>query len=151
MAAPRLAIKVISRETLVAALPAGHPLASKTALRLAELSDEPSIMFPRRLAPDYYDTIVSLFRHAGLKLRIAQEAEHVQMHLSLIAGGFGLSLLPSSMQDFKLKGVAYRPIADPVPVVETAIGYRPDDRSEVLRSLLTVIEATAAEFAAAAP
>ena len=141
--APRLEIRVVSRETLVVALPVGHRLAGLAALTLADLSDEPSIMFPRRLAPDYYDTIVSLFRQSGHRLRVAQEAEHVQMHLSLIAGGFGLSLLPSSMQDFELRGVAYRPIADPVPMVETAIGYRRGDRSEVLQSLLTVVEEAA--------
>jgi DNA-binding transcriptional LysR family regulator len=144
--APRLAIRAISRETLVVALPSSHPLTRKKAVRLSDLSDEPNIMFPRRLAPDYYDTIVSLFRQSGQRLHIAQEAEHVQMHLSLIAGGFGLSLLPSSMQDFQLRGVAYRPISDPVPVVETAIGYRRDDRSEVLQSLLAVIEETAPQL-----
>jgi DNA-binding transcriptional LysR family regulator len=141
--APWLVVRAISRETLVVALPSSHPLARKKTVTLSELSDEPNIMFPRRLAPDYYDNIVSLFRQSGQRLHIAQEAEHVQMHLSLIAGGFGLSLLPSSMQDFRLRGVAYRPIADPVPVVETAIAYRPDDRSEVLRSLLAVVEETA--------
>ena len=122
--APRLEIRVISRETLVVALPTTHRLAKQKMLALKDLADEPSIMFPRRLAPDYYDTVVSLFRQAGHRLRIAQEAEHVQMHLSLIAGGFGLSLLPASMQAFQLQGVAYRAIADPVPVVETAIAYR---------------------------
>jgi DNA-binding transcriptional LysR family regulator len=144
--APWLTIRAISRETLVVALPSCHPLASKKAVRLSDLSDEPNIMFPRRLAPDYYDSIVSLFRQSGQRLHIAQEAEHVQMHLSLIAGGFGLSLLPSSMQDFRLQGVAYRPIADPVPVVETAIAYRPDDHSEVLQSLLAVVEETAPQL-----
>jgi DNA-binding transcriptional LysR family regulator len=144
--APWLAIRAISRETLVVALPSCHPLARKKTVRLSDLSDEPNIMFPRRLAPDYYDSIVSLFRQSGQRLHIAQVAEHVQMHLSLIAGGFGLSLLPSSMQDFRLQGVAYRPIADPVPVVETAIAYRPDDRSEVLQSLLAVVEETAPQL-----
>jgi DNA-binding transcriptional LysR family regulator len=144
--APRLAIHAISRETLVVALPSSHPLARKKTVTLADLSDEPNIMFPRRLAPDYYDSIVSLFRQSGQRLQIAQEAEHVQMHLSLIAGGFGLSLLPSSMQDFRLRGVAYRPIADAVPVVETAIAYRPDNRSEVLHSLLAVVEETAPQL-----
>jgi DNA-binding transcriptional LysR family regulator len=149
VAAPRLELRVISRETLVVALPSGHRLAKRAKLTLAELSDEPNIMFPRRLAPDYYDTIVSLFRQSGHRLRIAQEAEHVQMHLSLIAGGFGLSLLPSSMRDFQLEGVAYRPIVDPVPVVETAIGFRRDDRSEVLRSLLNVVDEAARRLALA--
>ena len=80
--APWLAIRAISRETLVVALPSCHPLARKKTVRLSDLSDEPNIMFPRRLAPDYYDSIVSLFRQSGQRLHIAQEAEHVQMHLS---------------------------------------------------------------------
>ena len=138
--ASHLEIRVVSRETLVVALPEGHPLAAERALSLAALAPEPHIMFPRHLAPDYYDTIVSLFREAGHSLRIAQESEHIQMHLSLIAGGFGVSLLPSSTQDFRLKGVAFRAVADPVPDVETAIAHRRGDRSEALNAFLRVVE-----------
>jgi len=46
------------------------------------------------------------------------------------------------MQHFQLAGVTYRRIADPVPVVETATGYRRNDCSEALRSLLDVFGET---------
>jgi len=139
---PQLELRIISRETLIVALPANHPLAAKESIRLVDLSDVPSIMFPRRLAPDFYDTTVSVFRQCGQKLRIEQKAEHFQVRLSMIAGGFGMSLIPSSAQHFQLAGVTYRRIADPVPVVETATGYRRNDCSEALNSLLDVFGET---------
>jgi DNA-binding transcriptional LysR family regulator len=139
-----LAVRVLSREPLVAALPAGHPLARSPRLSLAALADERLVIFPRQLAPGYYDTIVSLFQRAGLGLRIGHETEHVQVILALVAGGFGVSLVPGSIRDLGFRGVVYREITDRLPLVETAVAYRKDDPSEVLRAFVAVVSRAAA-------
>lgn len=135
-----LTVKLVSREPLVAALPAGHALARSARLTLALLAEEPQITFPRDLAPGYYDTIVSLFRQAGRHLTIAHETEHVQTILGLVAGGFGVALLPGSMRMLRARGVVYRKLADRLPRAETALAYRRDDTSEVLRAFVTMVE-----------
>ena len=89
-----LTVQVISREPLIAALPAGHPLARTARLSLTALADERLVIFPRHLAPGYYDTIVSLFQQAGLHLRIGHETEHGQIILGLVAGGLGSRSCP---------------------------------------------------------
>jgi DNA-binding transcriptional LysR family regulator len=138
-----LTVRLISREPLVATLPATHPLARSARLSLAALADEPHVIFPRELAPAYYDLIVSLYQRAGLHLRIAQETEHVQTILGLVAGGFGVSLLPASIREFRMRGVVYRTLRDRVPPVETAVAYRRDDPSEILRAFIAVIDRVA--------
>jgi DNA-binding transcriptional LysR family regulator len=141
-----LVVRSVSKEPLVAALPTAHRLASAGRLSLAALADVPLVIFPRQLAPGYYDTIVSLFQRAGLHLRIAQEAEHLQTILGLVAGGFGASLLPGSVRNIRSRGVIYRWLADRRPLVETAIAYRADASSEVLRAFIAVVEAASARM-----
>jgi DNA-binding transcriptional LysR family regulator len=141
-----LVVRSVSREPLVAALPTAHRLASAGRLSLAALADVPLLIFPRQLAPGYYDTIVSLFQRAGLHLRIAQEAEHLQTILGLVAAGFGVSLLPGSVRNIRSRGVIYRWLADRRPLVETAIAYRAGASSEVLRAFIAVVEAASARM-----
>lgn len=141
-----LIVRPVSKEPLVAALPTAHRLASVRRLSLAALAEVPLVIFPRQLAPGYYDTIVSLFQRAGLHLRIAQEAEHLQTILGLVASGFGVSLLPGSVRSIRSRGVIYRRLADRRPLVETAVAYRKDASSEVLRAFIAVVEAASARM-----
>jgi DNA-binding transcriptional LysR family regulator len=134
-----LTVKLVSREPLVAALPAGHALARSGRLSLAALADERLVIFPRQLAPGYYDTIVSLFQQAGLHLRIGHETEHVQTILGLVAGGFGVSLLPGSIRNLRPRGVVYRELSDRLPLVDTGVAYQKEDPSEVLRTFIAVV------------
>lgn len=141
-----LTIRLVSREPLVAALPARHPIARSTRPSLAMLADEPHLIFPREVAPGYYDLIVSLYRHAGLQLRIAQEAEHVQTIVGLVAGGFGVSLLPGAVRNLRPRGVVFRELAGRLPKAETAVAYRRDDPSEILRAFIDVVERASARL-----
>jgi DNA-binding transcriptional LysR family regulator len=135
-----LTIKLVSREPLVAAVPVGHPLARVGRLSLAMLADEPHVIFPRQVAPGYYDLIVSLYREAKVHLRITQEAEHVQTILGLVAGGFGVSVLPATVRNLRPLGVVFRMLTGRLPSAETAVAYRRDDASEVLHAFVAVVE-----------
>ena len=141
-----LTIKLVSREPLVAAVPVGHPLARAGRLSLATLADEPHVIFPRQVAPGYYDMIVSLYREAKVHLRITQEAEHVQTILGLVAGGFGVSVLPGTVQSLRPRGVVFRRLTDRLPRAETAVAYRRDDPSEVLRAFVVVVDSASARL-----
>jgi DNA-binding transcriptional LysR family regulator len=136
-----LTIELISSEPFVVALPANHPLARKPSIPLKMLASQRHILFPRHVAPGYYDLIVSLFHQADLPLEVAHESEHLQTILGLVGGGFGIFLMPRSMQNFRLRGVSYRPILGRIPQVETAVAFRREDKSEVLQAFLGVLRA----------
>ncbi len=141
-----LTIRLVSREPLVAAIPVGHPLATVGKLSLATLAEAPHVIFPRPVAPGYYDMIVSLYREAKVHLRISQEAEHVQTVLGLVAGGFGVSLLPGTVRSLRPRGVVFRRVAGRLPRAETGVAYRRDDPSEVLRAFATVVDRASARL-----
>jgi DNA-binding transcriptional LysR family regulator len=57
-------------EPVAAVLSAGHSLAGARSIRLADLADE-TLLFPRELAPAYYDRIIGAFEHAAIHPRVS--------------------------------------------------------------------------------
>src|SRR5215468_10157993 len=134
-----LVVETIQREPLLAVLPAGHALARRARVRLAELGGDRMIMFPRRMAPGYYDLLISACRSAGFTPRVLQEPGSIQTNLGLVSAGLGVTLMPASIRNLRRTGVVYRPLASPVPHAEMAVAYRRDERSAVLPAFLQVL------------
>jgi DNA-binding transcriptional LysR family regulator len=134
-----LAFETILEEPLVVALPETHPLSGQTAVPLAALAGEPFVLFPRRLAPSFYDLIMRLCRDNAFSPKVAQEATRMQTILSLVAAGFGVSLVSSSSQAFRTTGVAYRPIQSAELMVGVVVAWQRSDLSPALKMFLTVV------------
>ncbi len=94
----------------MAALPAGHDLARGGAspLPLAVLAAEPFILYRRPAGPGLYDAIVTACRGAGFSPTVEQEAPRLHSTLSLVAAGLGITIVPASMEQIAISGVACR-------------------------------------------
>jgi DNA-binding transcriptional LysR family regulator len=139
---PTLTVRVISRDPLVAALPAGHPLAEHRRLPLSALADEPFVLYNRASGPTVHDRIISHCIAAGFAPRIVQEAAGVQTIVSLVAAGLGVSLLIAPTPPTAEQAVAYRPITDDLPPWELALAWSTDNRAPVLSRFLAVAAQT---------
>ena len=133
-----LVVESIQREPLVAALPRAHRLAGLARVKLADLADDTMILFPRDVAPRYYDVYVGACRRAGFTPRVLHPGS-MQTNLGLVSAGLGVALMPASIRNLRRRGVVYRPLAPPVPWVEMAVAYRSDERSSVVRAFLDVV------------
>ncbi len=130
----------VLKEPLVLAAPAGmKALRGKKRIELPALADLPLIIFPRRIAPALHDTILACFHAAGMTPRIGQEAIQMQTIVGLVSAGMGIALVPQSVSNLKRAGVEYRKLADPVPLVETGLAWRRDNRSPVLAAFLELL------------
>lgn len=103
-------IEPIATEPILAALPEGHPLAQRSAVRLRDLAAEPFVMFPRAQAPGFFDHLVNLVAATGIAPRIVQEAREMQTIVGLVASGLGVTLVPASVAALALRGAVYRPL-----------------------------------------
>ncbi|MBA8899840.1 LysR family transcriptional regulator [Phyllobacterium sp. P30BS-XVII] len=110
---PGLRIDSVLEEPMLVALPVGHRLATDSASRLllTELASEPFILYRRSAGPGLYDTILTACREAGFSPVVAQEAPRLTATLSLVAAGFGISLVPASMQRLGGEGIVYKAVA----------------------------------------
>jgi LysR family transcriptional activator of glutamate synthase operon len=112
-----LAQRRLATEALVALLPAGHRLAARKRLRLAELSEEQFIGY--REGATIRQVLVSAAGAAGFQPRFVFESNEVPRIRALVARGLGVAILPGSES---------KPDEDPIAVVPL---HRPTLRRDV--------------------
>lgn len=134
-----LASRVISRDPLIAVLPAGHRLADDERIPLAGLADDPFVFSFRDAGPIVHDTIVGYCLAAGFSPRIVQEAE-VQTIPALVAANLGVSLLIAPPPPHDNRTVVYRPLQDQLPPWDMALAWSASNPSPTLARLLAVAE-----------
>lgn len=151
--AAQLAYLPIAREPLVIAMPAALAASlgahdewddrDESAISLREVAHEPLVVFPRQLAPGFYDLIMDCYGAAGLVPHIGQEAIQMQTIVSLVSAGMGVALVPRSLRHLRRTGVIYRPLAEAVPAVETGLVWRSAEVSPVLAAFIDIVRAHA--------
>ncbi|NWC72623.1 LysR family transcriptional regulator [Pseudomonas sp. P7759] len=112
------------REQLLLAVPPNHGLARSNApVELEQLKDEAfiSIPHPQRGGLSYLSA--ELCMRAGFFPKAARVMSRKTTQLQLIQAGFGIALLPKSMQDIAPATVHFLPLADPDCLSTVALAY----------------------------
>ncbi|MGD9942662.1 MAG: LysR family transcriptional regulator [Burkholderiaceae bacterium] len=139
-----LVVETVLRERMVVALPQRHALARRKRLRLADLDDQPMILYPNLPLPGLAQRVSNAFVSEGVRLRIEQEVEDVLTSIALVAGGFGLCITTLSSTSLRLPNVTYRPLdCEALRDIELACMYRRADPSPVLAAFIGVVHAFA--------
>lgn len=73
-----------------AILPADHPLARTSGVGLKDLAQEPMVLLDLPHSREYF---LSLFHAAGLRPRIAERCDDMEVMRSLVANGYGYGLI----------------------------------------------------------
>lgn len=107
---PSLTTKRLLLDPIQIALPAAHPLAASTEVRLEDISDESFVMSARALGQGFHDQLLALCKGAGFLPRIVQQARQIQTVLGLVAAGYGVALVPASFKHLGLQDVVFRPL-----------------------------------------
>lgn len=137
-----LEIKQVTTETLLLAVPAEHPLAAQPVIRFGELQDHPMVLFPTGARPSFIDKVIGLCADSGFQPLISQEVGDAVTGVALVAGGFGVCLVPDSATTLQFPGVVYRQLADTPPnfCVDLSCIYRKDDQSPILAAFLATVD-----------
>jgi DNA-binding transcriptional LysR family regulator len=131
-----LQLRRLPEEEMVVALPKRHPAAGQQEIDLALLKDDPFLLFPREIAPMIYDTVVDACRKAGFEPIVGQVAPHFTSIVNLVAAELGVSIVPASMMQVRVTGIAYRPIAGQSPTTRLALACRRGETSPVVRNFI---------------
>lgn len=130
---------VVAEETLVAVLPAGHPLAAADRVALHELLREPLV------GPDP-GTESSQFIFDRLIGRQPERFVRAEggpsILLGLVAAGFGVTLLPESACALHREGVVYRRL-QPTLRVPVRVAWRLDDLQPTAKLFIETLRASA--------
>jgi DNA-binding transcriptional LysR family regulator len=136
---PRLVLRTVTRESLLLALPAGHPLAQLARVQLRSLASERWVIISRDTASGFYQKTVELCERAGFKPNVAMEVREVQTVVGLVAAGFGVSLVPAAVTRSHRRSVVYVPLANAHATSEVCLAYLRDNTSPVLSHFVKLI------------
>ncbi|BET13544.1 LysR family transcriptional regulator [Pandoraea sputorum] len=119
-ASVELCTETIFREPLVAALPAGHRLAARSAISVGELRDDAFIISPREASPFIHNTITDHCRQAGFSPRVRLETNFQQTIVNLVGQRLGVALVHSSMRSTRAENVQFVPLLH-APHIDVAL------------------------------
>ncbi|QBS44459.1 LysR family transcriptional regulator [Nocardia sp. CS682] len=89
---PRVQTHLIGLQEAAVVVSKGHPLAEKASLEIAEIVDEPIVLWSRQTGPDFYDELVTHIWGDGAPNLVAEESDAEQV-LDLVSTGTGISVL----------------------------------------------------------
>ncbi|GLQ45136.1 transcriptional regulator [Dyella lipolytica] len=99
------------KDSLTVVMHSSNPLAAIPGpIDVAELAHEDFIFYQRNLAVRLYDEVIALCTKAGFNPHILYEVRELPTIIGLISGGFGVAVLPGSVQRMTVENVVYRPV-----------------------------------------
>lgn len=129
---PDLSTRLLFEEPLVACLPVGHRLATKSTIRPEELVDEPMISIMRKLLPGRHEEIVKHFESLGISLRFVAEAISLKEALWLVTQRIGAALMTRFSATSYRSEVVVRPLSDRLLTVKSGILTRRDHDQKLI-------------------
>jgi len=134
-----LAVRTITRERLVLALPADHRLVDQPDLAMADLRAEPFVMYADSHSA-VNEAVLRSCREAGFTPHREHDAPGTAVLLALVSAGLGVALAPESVQASPLQGVVFRNVPD-TATTELALAWRTEESSPLVAAVLEVLEA----------
>ena len=138
---PDLAFVPLARDLLVVILPSDHRLASREAVSLKDLVDDPFIIVSET-APILRLIIDEYLAQSGLGITPTHEVDNLSMAMSLVSSSRGVALLPAYARNFLPWSVISRPLstAGEPPGIDLVLGYRKEHAPELLRLFLSRVD-----------
>jgi LysR family transcriptional regulator, benzoate and cis,cis-muconate-responsive activator of ben and cat genes len=132
--------KVIREEHVCLAVPMDHPLAAiEGKLRLHQTAGEPLIIYPKSPRPSYADQVLDFFRDVGLQPVVGMEARELQTALGLVAAGWGICVVPTSVQKLGRNDVKFIDLDEPTLTTPIIMSQRRNDSSPILKQLASLV------------
>jgi DNA-binding transcriptional LysR family regulator len=135
-----LIVHPVWRESVVAALPVTSELTRRDPRRLADLRDQPFVLFPRDSALDFHAELTGACARAGFTPTIAFECTAMPTVVGLVAAGLGVSLVPRSISSIGLDGVVYRELTDVSPEAHIAMVVSTTNDRPVVRHFIDSVQ-----------
>ena len=134
---------VLTDEPLVVALPITHRLAGKVSVRLADIMEEPLILYPAKPRPSYADHVLDLFRQKGYSPQIIQEVNELQTAIGLVTATIGIAIVPESVRRLHRDDVVYVNLDEPEFTSPIMLSWRKNDHSAFLEQTIDLFKRTA--------
>lgn len=111
----RFMVRPLSRHRMAAVVAAGHRLAGRGTIRLAELAQEDWVSLSNAHYPGRREFLLECCAEAGFEPRIAVEPDTLPLMLAAIATGSGVGLIPDHARKLPHAGCVFLRLEAPEP------------------------------------
>lgn len=145
---PDLSTRLLLEEPLMACLPAGHRLSTRTTIRPEDLEKEAVVSLSRKGLPGRHQEIVTHFESLGVSLKFVADAYSVKEALWLVTQGAGVSLMTKFSATAYRNDVVVRPLSDRLLTVKSGIFTRRDHDQKLIHDFVNLAWAETATLRA---
>lgn len=139
---PELEHHFVEESRQVLAAPAGHRLAKKAKLEWIDFDAEPLVLIHPNGQHGYYSTFFAACAKAGAKPIHSQFANDIQTKMWLISAGFGIAPTTATLAEISRPGLVFRELPPGLPKVQTALVWRKNDESPLLKEFIRTVGRT---------
>jgi DNA-binding transcriptional LysR family regulator len=137
--------ELLYEEPMSVALPSDHRWAGRSEIAIAELADEPVVLYGGPMTRGIDSSfLLSTFRAFGVEPKVAVQSQHADSALGLVAAGMGVALTAAGFGHVPRAGVSFVPVVAPSPGIPMKIAYRATERSPVVLAFLKITREVAA-------
>jgi DNA-binding transcriptional LysR family regulator len=107
------------RDAIRVALPLEHPLARRRTVRLADVANEPMVIYSREDYPEYFESLGDLLSPTKTKPRVTEEHDSVTSLIAAVEAGTGIAIVSESIgciAGLRLKLAPLSPAPPPIIV-----------------------------------
>jgi DNA-binding transcriptional LysR family regulator len=126
--------QTLRREPLVVALSDSDPVARRKRVALGTLRDRPFEVWPREMAPGFYDTVVGICRTAGFEPTLDEQAAG-NIVWGNLAAGRGVALINGSLQEQLPRGIALVELVEPRATLTYDAVWQQEEHPLIQRTL----------------
>jgi DNA-binding transcriptional LysR family regulator len=138
-----LSWECVARHNVVVVLPATHPLAKKSKIKITDLKTLFFVAMSEQTHPGSRDWLSSICRGAGFTPRILQDVDLESGLMTFVAEGLGVTLAREQIKNLPHPGVVFRPLAIAAKA-DYWIAWHRENRSKVLLQYIEVVKKRAA-------
>jgi DNA-binding transcriptional LysR family regulator len=135
-------VRPLVEASAVVALPSEHHLAGRRTVPLAELKEEPHVMWARDVTPSLYDDYVRACHDAGFAPYVVQEIRQGESLRGLVAAGLGVAVAHPSSAQIQRDGVRYAPLTEPQVPLTMGVAWRQGETAPALERFLEAVRET---------
>lgn len=135
---------LILQEPFYVAIAKDHPLATKRQISIMDCAQLRVINYKKDVAPDYHAIINQLCALAGFAPSPLFEMGQIYASLGLVSSGFGVTLVPASVQRVHMDNVVYRPLREQLSKSELFLAWKDPAPPAALNAFVQLAEEIAA-------
>jgi DNA-binding transcriptional LysR family regulator len=142
VSAEGIMVELLWSEALVVALPRDHALVRQPSMALSALRNEIFILPDLAVSPGYHGKLIELCRARGFEPLCSERAFHLETWLSLVESGFGIALIPASVDTTRHAHVATVRLVDSDATIPIMAAWREGDALPALPAFVAVLKSS---------